>query len=135
MATFVMAIAISTAITTLQRGFLSLDTARNTTISGQIMQSEMERIRLRDWAEIAAYSTAGRVGPLTIDTSFTGNAFIGDRFKLYRTVTVVPTGTTAGMREITLTCEWDSYDGRPLTRSYTIYYGQNGLYDYFYNYY
>ena len=37
-AAVVMALAITTSITTLQRGFLALDSARNLTMAGQILQ-------------------------------------------------------------------------------------------------
>lgn len=123
----VLALVIVTSITTLQRAFLSLDTARNVTIAGQIMQGQFERIRLLDWGTVDAYGA----GPttLTIDTAFTSNAFVGNRFTLTRRVAAVRTG----MKQITLTIAWKSYDGRALSRSYTSYYGQNGLYDYFYN--
>jgi Tfp pilus assembly protein PilV len=131
-AAMVMAFAITTAITTMQRGFLSLDTARNITIAGQIMQSEFEKMRLRDWTVIGAYDTSAPT-TLTIDSSFTSNAFIGNRFALTRDVDVIATTTGIGLRQITLTVSWNSYDGRPLSRSYTSYYGQNGLYDYYYN--
>ena len=129
LAAFVMAFAIMTAITTMQRAFLSLDTARNITIAGQIMQSEFEKMRMRDWSTVNAYTS----GTLTIDSSFTSNSFIGNRFTLVRDVTAIATGTSAGMKQITLTVSWKSYDERSLSRSYMSYYGQNGLYDYFYN--
>jgi prepilin-type N-terminal cleavage/methylation domain-containing protein len=131
-AAFVMAFAIMTAITTMQRAFLSLDTARNITIAGQIMQSEFEKMRMNDWSTISGYTT-GSATTLTIDTSFTSNSFIGNRFTLVRNVSDIVTGTTAGMKQITLTVSWKSYDGHSLSRSYMSYYGQNGLYDYFYN--
>lgn len=131
LAAAIMAFAITTSITTMQRAFLSLDTARNITIAGQIMQSEFEKMRLRDWSVIGAYSTTQT--ELTIDSAFTSNSFINTRFKLYRDVTEINMGTGVGMRQITLTCRWRNYDGRTLSRSYTSYYGQNGLYDYFYN--
>jgi hypothetical protein len=50
-----------------------------------------------------------------------------------REVADLVTGTTAGMRRIKLTVTWRNYDGRYLSRSYTAYYGQNGLYDYYFN--
>jgi Tfp pilus assembly protein PilV len=127
MAAAVMAFALTTSITTMQRGFLSLDTARNITIAGQIMQSEFEKMRLLPWATIDAYTNTSPAP--TIDTSFTSNAYIGTRFTLTRQVDVV----RAGMKKFTLTVSWRSYDGRTISRSYTSYYGQNGLYDYFYN--
>jgi Tfp pilus assembly protein PilV len=130
MAALVMAFAISTSITTMQRGYRALDTARNITIAGQIMQSEFEKMRLRDWSVIDAYTgTTASPAAVTVDASFTSNAFIGTRFTMTRSNTLL----RAGMRQITLTVTWRNYDGRSLSRSYTSYYGQNGLYDYFYN--
>lgn len=128
MAAIVMALAITTSITTMQRGFLSLDTARNITIAGQIMQSEFEKMRLVPWTTVDGYPT-GTETALAVDSSFSSNTFIGNRFTMTRRVDVVRTG----MKKITLTVTWRSYDGRDISRSYTSYYGQNGLYDYFYN--
>jgi Tfp pilus assembly protein PilV len=130
-AAIVMAFAIVTSITTMQRSYLSLDTARNITIAGQIMQSELEKMRLRDWSVINGYATSPTT--LTIDSSFTSNPIVGSRFSLVRTITDIATGTSDGMKQITLTVTWTSYDKRQLSRSYSSYYGQNGLYDYFYN--
>ena len=123
----VMALAITTAITTMQRAFLALDSARNITLAGQIMQSELEKMRLKDWATIAGYPSAETT--LTIDTVFTSNAAIGNRFTLTRTVADAHTD----MKEITLTVTWRGYDARSNSRSYKTYYGRNGLYDFFYN--
>ena len=122
-----MALAITTSITVMQRGFLSLDTARNIAIGSQIMQSELEKTRLKDWATVSAYAA----GPttLTIDSVFTSNAAIGSRFTLTRTVATPQTD----FLQITLTVSWKSVDGRTISRSYTTYYGHYGLYDYFYN--
>ncbi len=127
MAAIVMAFAITTSITTMQRGFLTLDTARNTTIAGQIMQSEFEKMRLAPWTTVDAYASS--TNPLAVDSSFTANAYIGTRFTMARTVTLIRTG----MKQITLTVTWRNYNGRSISRSYSSYYGQNGLYDYFYN--
>lgn len=127
----VMALAITTSITTTQRGFLSLDTARNITIAGQIMQCEIEKMRMVPWATINAYPTAQT--SVAIDSSFTSNAAVGSRFTLNRTVGVITTTTGIGMREVTFSVSWTSYDGRTISRSYATYYGQNGLYDYYYN--
>lgn len=123
----VMALAITTSITTMQSAFLALDSARNITLAGQIMQGEFEKMRLKDWATISTYAA----GPttLTIDSTFTSNAAIGNRFTLQRTVSDV----NADMKQITLTTTWRGFDARPHSRFYTTYYGRNGLYDFFYN--
>lgn len=127
MAVAIMSLAISTSLTTMQRSFMSLDSARNLTLAAQIMQSELESMRLNPWTVISTYPA----GPttLTIDSSFTGNAAIAQRFTLTRQVSTIRTG----MREITLTVSWNSFDGRTLSRSFTTYYGQDGLYDFFSN--
>jgi Tfp pilus assembly protein PilV len=127
MAAGVMALAIATAITTMQRAFLALDSARNTTIAAQIMQSEFERMRLQSWSTIDGYAAGPET--LAIDPGFTANAAIGSRFTLTRSAALVH----ADMKRITLTLAWRGYDGREITRSFQTYYGRNGLYDYFYN--
>ena len=125
----VMALAISTAITTMQRAFLALDAARNITLAGQIMQGELEKMRLKSWDTIAGYQAQTQPETLTIDTSFTSNAAIGSRFTLRRNISTV----NADMKEITLTISWRGYDASPQSRFYKTFYGRNGLYDYFYN--
>ena len=125
----VMALAITTSITTMQSAFLALDAARNITLSGQIMQGEFEKMRLKSWDTIATYQSRTQPETLTIDSTFTSNAAIGSRFTLTRTITDV----NADMKEITLTIAWRGIDARPLSRFYKTYYGRNGLYDYFYN--
>jgi len=129
LAAIIMAFSIATSISTLQRGFRSVDSARNISLAAQIMQSEMERIRLKDWATIDSYGP----GPstLTVDTVFTSTASIGTRFALSRSTAAVA-GLT-DVKEITLTVTWTGIDSRVNTRSYSTYYGRYGLYDYFYN--
>lgn len=125
MAAIVMAMAITTSITTMQQSFLSLDTARNMVTAGQIMQSEIEKMRINNWSVVSAYPTGST--SLTIDPVFTANPAIGNRFSLTRVVSDPKTD----MREITFTITWTSYDKRTYARSYTTYYARYGLYDYF----
>jgi Tfp pilus assembly protein PilV len=126
LAVIVLAMAITTAIAAMQRAFLDLDTARNLEVAGQILQCEMEKERLLDWTQAndAGYQPV-------IDASFARNPAIAGRFTLSRTV--APVADHPGqMVQITLTVRWRSYDGHRLSRSYTTYYGQGGLHDYFY---
>src|SRR5688572_19425444 len=58
MASVVMLFAIATSLTTLQYGLRSVDTARNTTIASQILQSSVELLRLQNWTQITALQTA-----------------------------------------------------------------------------
>jgi type II secretory pathway pseudopilin PulG len=128
MAAAVMALSITTSLTTLQRGFVTLDSARKITLAGQIMQSEFERMRLEDWATISAYPASSDLTS-QIAATYAATAAITRSFTVMRAVTDVH----ADMKQITLTTGWTTYDGRPLSRSYTTCYGKNGLYDYFYN--
>ena len=132
-ATIVMAFVLITSITAMQQGFKSLDTARNLTIAGQIMQSELEKMRMYPWTGTNGVSTLTTSNNVTIDTVFTTNQNIGNRFTMARDIVDIVTGTSASMRSITMTVTWRNYDGRYLSRSYATFYGQNGLYDYYYN--
>jgi Tfp pilus assembly protein PilV len=125
MAVIVLAMAITTSISALQRAFLELDTARNLEIAGNILQCEMEKERLFDWIQASDASYLP-----VIDVSFAGNPAIAGRFTLSRTL-VTLTGHSGQMVQITLTVRWRSLDGHSLSRSYTTYYGQGGLYAYF----
>src|SRR3954470_18211405 len=74
MAAFVLALGITTSITTMQYGMRMVDTARNMTLAGQIMQSEMEILRLQNWSQIAALPASAVVDPSATITSGSGTA-------------------------------------------------------------
>ncbi|MBI2514101.1 MAG: hypothetical protein HYV96_19180 [Opitutae bacterium] len=131
LAAFILALAIATSITTLQRAFLSIDTARNMTLAGQIMQHELEKVRLKDWATVSAYTSSDN---LTIDSLFTSNSYIANLIanrglRLSREVSTPETDIV----QLTYTVTWRNYDGRELSRSYVTYYARYGMYDFFYN--
>lgn len=127
MAAAIMAMAIATSITTMQRGFANIDTARNLTVAGQILQTEMEKMRMNSWTTVDGYQP----GPttLTVDTLFSSNPVIGSRFALTRSTESPQTG----MKKVSFEVTWKNYDGRTLKRSYMTYYSQYGLYDYYFN--
>jgi hypothetical protein len=136
MAATVMALGISSAILVMQRGFSSLDTARCLGYASQIMQSEMEKVRLTPWGTTGTTAGTGTAGTIlgipttatavSIDAAFFNNSDIGSRM----TLTQQATDVHAGMIQITFKITWKSYDGRTLDRTYTTYYAKQGLYDY-----
>lgn len=143
MSTFVLALGIVTSITALQYGMRQVDTARNMTLAGQIMQSEMEILRLQNWSQIVALQTAqaSATTPLTIDpattiTSGTSTSLdarltaIANRFTCTRLVETV--SGQADMKRITLRVTWNGVDGRPHEVTFQTRYAKNGLSDYFY---
>ena len=124
-AALILAVLITSTFAAMQRAFPAIETARNITVAGHIIQTEIERLRLKDWSTVSALSN----GSVTVDSSFTSAPAIGNRFTLARSVG----SPHADMREITLTATWTSFEGRPLSRSYTTRYARYGMYDFFYN--
>jgi len=127
LATAVMAMGIGTSIPVMQRGFRMIDSARNLTTAGQIMTSQLEQVRMLDWATVAAYPTAAT--PVSLDSVFSGNSSVGSRFTLTRTVSTQSTNVL----EVTFTMTWSGMDGRQTSRTMTTYYARYGMHDYIYN--
>ncbi len=136
MAAAVMALAIASSIQVMGRGFASLDTARRLSFASQIMQSELEKMRLTQWGDgttagtgtvgsgVSAYATTPTNVPINA-ALYTGTGDIGSSMTMTRLAENVHTG----MIKVTLTITWTTFDGRTLSRSYITYYGKNGLYD------
>ncbi len=120
----VMLFGITTAILTLQRGFQALDAARNLTYASQVMQTELERLRLRNWDQLQTLQDAGATSVAVEAVTGLG----GEGFTCTRTIRDIRTD----MKEITLAATWRGHDGRPQTARLVTRYGRNGLYDYFY---
>ena len=123
-AAVVLVLGITTSIVTLQRGFQAIDTARNYTFASQVMQSELERLRLKSWSQVQALQDSR-------DTSVeiprvTGTASTN------LTCTRLISDLKTDMKEITITSTWRGYDGRAHTAKLVTRYGKSGLYDYFY---
>lgn len=122
LAAFVLVVGILSSLVVLQRGFEALDTARNLTAATQVMQSEIERLRLLDWSELQALQdNEGTSAPL--DASLTGGHFTCNR----QIDDIKP-----GMKQIVLTASWHGSDGRLHTARLVTRYSQSGLDDYFY---
>lgn len=143
MASFVMAFGLATSIIAMQSGFKTIDVARGTTLASQILQSEMERLRLMSWTSINALSTtvdttapypAGSpAGVEMFDgaTYFSSNPDIAGKFTITRSVTADST-RPGDVLYITISVTWSSIDGRSHTRSFQSMYSKDGLYDYYY---
>lgn len=136
MATFVMAFAITSSIVVMQHGFRYLDTARKTTLAAQIMQSEMERIRMLSWGRISALPASEEIDFEDIfPANTTAEKEVLDRID--RTFTAVRTVTSLAdydnqIRQIDVTITWDGLDGVTHTRTSSTQYCQDGLYAYYY---
>jgi Tfp pilus assembly protein PilV len=121
-AMFILTLVFASSAAAMLRTFPALDTARSVTVAGQMMQDEMERLRLMNWTTLNAVAN----GPVTIDSRFSSNPAIASRFTVNRTITAVSTN----MRQITITVSWTGNDGRTRSRSYESLYGKDGIYDF-----
>jgi len=128
MATMVMAFGIATTIVAMQAGFKQIDLARGTTLASQILQSEMERLRMMSWAGISALPETA-----TFDgaTYFDSNPELANRYTITRGVTSDST-RPSDVKNITVSVRWQGYDQQWHRRSFTAIYARNGLYDYYY---
>jgi hypothetical protein len=124
--TFVLALAIATSITTMQRAFASLDTARNVSTASNILQTEMETERLFTWTKLTDTTYTPTIG-----ASYLSNPAVAGRFTISRT-TAYEANHSNQVLQVTLTVTWRNYDGRSLSRSFTTYFTQGGLNDYYY---
>jgi Tfp pilus assembly protein PilV len=128
MATFVMALGIATAIVAMQAGFRHLDLARGTTLASQIIQSEMERIRMMSWSGVSALPASEVFDGAT---NFSASSRITGKYQVTRTRT--PDGARpSDVMNLNISVRWNTYDGRAHTRSFNSIYVKNGLYDYYY---
>ncbi len=127
MAAAVMAFGISTAIVAMQRGFATLDSARNLTTAAQILACQIEQLRMHDWATVSGYGW----GPTTLalDGEFSASSSVGTRYTVTRTTRLLATD----LLEVTYTVAWRGADGRSHTRAMTTCYARHGIHDYYYN--
>jgi hypothetical protein len=128
LASFVLALGIATSIIALQSGFKFIDVARDTTLASQILQSEIERLRMMSWGTVVALPSSEKVD---LSTMFTSDANLANRFTVVREIAKGPSREN-DVRLITLRVTWTSLDGRSHTRSFLAKYIKNGLYDYYY---
>lgn len=141
MSAFVLAFSVMTSLTVVQSGYRTMDNARNTTIASQLLQSVMEDMRMLPYSATAPANSISSLqatnnnvaGNVTLDSSFTAGdaaaAAMVARFTITRNITDV-SGIT-GMKMISLTANWTGIDTRTHTLTYTSYYCQNGLHDYY----
>ena len=139
MAGFIMTFGIASSIIVMQMGFKALNVARDSTLASQIIQSEIERLRLLPWSKtsgtmpepVDSISELPALEAVNLTSMFTGNAALAAKFTVTRTVEA-DVARPSDVRSITVKVTWKSYDGRSQTRYFTTLYAKNGLYDYYY---
>lgn len=120
MGALVLTLVFFSTFSVMQKGFEMVDISRNTGLAGQILQSEIEDIRLKNWASLPADGTSNITLPSAFDT-------VAGRFAATRTVSSV----NSDMKKVTVQVTWTAYTGRTHTRRYETYYTKGGLNDYY----
>jgi type II secretory pathway pseudopilin PulG len=123
-AAVVLVLAIVSSITALQVGLRAIDNARNYTAAAQLMQNEMEGLRLKSWSQLEALKQAGITSVAVPPELKSGGA----AFTCSREITDLKTD----MKQLAVVASWRGYDGRPHTTKLVTRYAKTGLYDYFY---
>lgn len=142
----ILVLAISSSLIVLQQGLRAIDNARYTTLAGQILQSQMEKLRMLNWTQFTYVNTSttpSSGGPLnytTFTTDVSSSTAQINRFTFLQEITPTagnfnPTPITTlnvQMYDIKLTANWTGMDGRPHTLSYKTRYLKNGISSFFY---
>jgi Tfp pilus assembly protein PilV len=116
----VLILGVVSVIMISQRGLQTLDSARHLAGASQLLQSEMERLRLMSWEQLQALQDAGTTAT-TADALPAGYGFSRDIHDL-----------KTNMKEISLSASWQGYDGSTHSVRLITRYGKLGLNDYFY---
>ncbi len=131
MATAVMSMGIATTIIAMQQGFKYLDVARGTTLASQILQSEIERIRMMSWTAVTDPSTMLGSRQVDISSMFSSDTAITSKFTVRRHISL-DGSRPSDVANIFIRVSWKNYDGRSQDRSFQTKYIKNGLYDFYY---
>jgi len=133
MATFVLTFGLASGLIALQAGLKTLDVARGTTLASQLLQSEMENLRLQSWSDIESREGTSNVDLTVLLSDQPEARAVADGFEFVLTRTVQDVaGREGDMMELILRATWKTMDGRTLNRSFRTIYTRNGLYDYYY---
>jgi Tfp pilus assembly protein PilV len=133
-AAVLLGLVVMTSITALAQAYGFTRHARQVTLAGQLVQSVMEDLRLRNFSEISAY--AAQTQPVSFATmleserfssTFTAGFTVSGQF----TTLARPSGATYDRISVMLTVSWTE-NGATFTRKLFTYFGEKGLSDYYY---
>ncbi len=122
----VLALVLGGSLLVMQRNYRTLCAARDLNFATQIVQNEVEHLRLANWTTVSAYPAGATT--LSIGAAFTHHPQVGERFTLTRTKSTVQ----GDVFEFVYTIRWTNADGRVVARSLRTRYAQNGLFDWYY---
>jgi Tfp pilus assembly protein PilV len=119
----VLTLVFFSSMVVISRGFRMVEDARFNTLASQVLQSEIETLRLKNWSELTALSASES---FTISSDFAAAGFTG--LTGTRTITTPRSDT----RRITVSLSWKTSNQMTHSRKYVTYMCKNGLNDYYY---
>jgi Tfp pilus assembly protein PilV len=133
-AAVLLAFVIMSSLTALSQAYAFTRHARMITLAGQIVQSVMEDLRLRNYNELKTY--AAQAQPVNFASTlaserFTSNFTTGFSLSGNFTTLVASSPAQLGKISVTLTVNW-SEQGSTFTRTLATYFSEKGLSDYYY---
>jgi Tfp pilus assembly protein PilV len=121
-ASCVLMVGLGGTVLTVKSSLASISHARHLGAASQIMQSELERLRLRSWEQLQAIQDAGD-NTVSID-----NLPAGSNLTCSRQIRDL----RDGLKEITVEARWGGNAEKAHTARLVTRYARNGLNDYFY---
>ena len=133
-AAVLLGFVVMTSLTALSQAYGFTRHARMVTLSGQIVQSVMEDLRLRNFSDLKSY--AAQTQPVNYSSMITTEGFASNftsAFTLTGTFTTLATSsaTQLGKIAVTLNISWTEQNVT-FSRKLTTYFGEKGLSDYYY---
>ena len=124
-AVVILTMIFGTAFSVVGQGYNIIENARDNARSAQILQSEMENIRILKWADVVALGENSTFYPTTQFASK-----FGDRYTCTRTIT--SRLSRPDQKECILRIVWTDTKGIAHSRQYFTYITEGGLNDYIY---
>jgi hypothetical protein len=121
-ASCVLMLGLGGTVLTVKNSLLMISHARHLGAASQVMQSELERLRLRNWTQLQSIQDAEDKTVPVIGAPSGSNLVCSRNIRDLRD----------GLKEITIEARWGSSTTRPHTARLVTRYARNGLNDYFY---
>jgi prepilin-type N-terminal cleavage/methylation domain-containing protein len=122
-AALILGMVFVSSIATLTYGYKLIENARFNTLASQVIQSEIETLRLKNWAQI---STLPSHETVTISSGLATASF--NKFTCWRNISSIRANT----KRIIVSVQWTASSGIVHFRRYTTYMTKDGLNDYYY---
>lgn len=121
-ASCVLMLGFGGVVMTVKNSLTTIAHARHLGAASQIMQSELERLRLYNWSQLESVQSSADHSVAVTDTPASA------RFSCTRSIHDV----RDGLKEITVETRWGGNDGRAYSARMVTRYARNGINDYFY---